>query len=87
MKLNKLTKTFNILINNVIILFEVQKNTESRNPKVVWRIMLLSKCTVCDNEKLKYIKEQRASRSLNSLGIKKPLSKIPLLGPLLFYRY
>ena len=52
-----------------------RKNTESKNPKVAetknGRIMLLSK-------------QQEASGLLSSLGIKTPLNKIPLLGPLLF---
>ena len=64
------------------------KNTESKNPKAVKNengtIMLLSKCTVCDSKKLRFIKEQDASGLLSSLGIKKSLSKIPLVGPLLF---
>ena len=65
-----------------------RKNTESKNPKVVktknGRIMLLSKCAVCDSKKSKFIKQQEASGLLSSLGIKTPLSKIPLVGPLLF---
>ena len=46
--------------------------------------MLSSKCTVYDSKKSKFIKEQEASGLLSSLGIKKPLNKSPLLGPLLF---
>ena len=50
------------------------KNTESKNPKVArtknGRIMLLLKCTVCDSEKSKFIKEQETSGLLSSLGIK-----------------
>ena len=65
-----------------------RKNTESKNPKVAraknGRIMLLSKCGVCDSKKSKFIKEQEASGLSSSLGIKTPLNKIPLLGPLLF---
>ena len=65
-----------------------RKNTESKNPKVVraksGRIILLPKCEVCDSKKLKSIKEQEASELLSRLGIKTPLNKIPLLGPLLF---
>ena len=65
-----------------------RKNTESKNPKVVRtenrRIMLLLKCEVWDSKKSKFIKGQEVSRLLSSLGIKIPLSKIPLLGPLLF---
>ena len=45
--------------------------------------MLLSKCEVYDSKKSKFIKEQEASGLLSSLGIKTPLSKIPLSGPLL----
>ena len=65
-----------------------RKNTESKNPKVVrtktGRIMLLPKCEVCDNKKSKFIKEQEASGLLNSLEIKTPLSKLPLVGPFYF---
>ena len=46
--------------------------------------MALSKCAVFDSKKSKFIKEKEASGLLSSLGIKRPLSKIPLLGPLLF---
>ena len=46
--------------------------------------MLLPKCAVCDSKKSKFIIEQEASGLLSSLGIKTPLSKIPLVGPLLF---
>ena len=48
------------------------------------KIMLLSKCAVCDSKKLEFIKEQEASGLLSSLGIKKLLNKITLLGLLLF---
>ena len=57
-----------------------RKNTKSKNPKVARtknvRIMLLSKCAVCDSKKSKFIKEQEASGLLISLGIKTPLNKI-----------
>ena len=49
--------------------------------------MLLSKYTVCESKKLKFIKEQEASGWFSSWGIKAPLSKIPLVAPLLFERY
>ena len=38
-------------------------------------------CAVCDSKKSKFIKEQAAS---GLIGIKILLSKIPLVGPLLF---
>ena len=46
--------------------------------------MLLSKCTICGSKKSRFIKEQKASGLLSSLGIKIPLSKIPVLGNILF---
>ena len=48
--------------------------------------MPLLKCAVCDRKMQKFIKEQEASGLLSTLGIKAPLSKIPLVGPLLFQR-
>ena len=41
--------------------------------------MILSKCAVCGSEKSKFIKKQEASGFLSKLGIKTPLSKIPIL--------
>ena len=46
--------------------------------------MLLWKYTVCDSKKSRFVKEQVVSALLSSLGINAPLSKIPLVGPLLF---
>ena len=66
------------------------KDTESKNSKVTrtknGRIMVLSKCAVCDSKKSTFIKQQNTSGLLSSIGVKTSLSKIPLVGPLLFYR-
>lgn len=49
------------------------------------RYRLSSKCSVCGNKKSKFIQEQEASGILSSiLGKKTPLSKIPILGDILF---
>ena len=69
--------------------FKCRKNTESKNPEVLrtknGRIMLLSKCSVCDSKKSKFLKEQEARGLLTSLtGIRTLFNQIPLLGPLLF---
>ena len=65
-----------------------RKNTGSKNPKFIKtkneRIMLLSKCEVCDSIKSKSIREEEASGWLSNLGIKMPLSKISLVGPVFF---
>ena len=65
-----------------------KKNTESINPRVSKRTnrktMTLSKCAICGNKKPNIIKEQEAKELLSNLGIRTPLSKIPLLGNILF---
>ena len=48
--------------------------------------MILSKCAVCDSQKLRSIKIQDTSGLLSNLGLKIPLSKIPLLGDTLTYK-
>ena len=65
----------------------MQKNTESINPRVSatsnGRTMILSKCAICGSKKLKFIKNKKTKGLLSSLGIRTPLSKIPLLGDVL----
>ena len=46
--------------------------------------MLLGKCEVRDIKKSEFIKEQQSSGLLSSLRTKISLSKIPLIGSLLF---
>ena len=46
--------------------------------------MILSKCAICNSKKSKFINKQEAKRLLSNLGIKIPLSKIPILGDVLF---
>ena len=49
--------------------------------------MLFSKSAVYNNKKSRFIKEQEASELLIQLGIRRPLSKIPLLGDFLLKMY
>ena len=48
------------------------------------RLILSSKCATCSSKKSRFMKEQEAKGLLRSLGIKTPLSNIPLLGNILF---
>ena len=48
------------------------------------KTMILSKCAICGSRKSKLIKKQKARGILSSVGIRTPLSKIPLLGDILF---
>ena len=65
-----------------------KKYTKNINPQVYstcnGKLMILSKCATCGSKKSKFIKKQEAKGILSSLGIKTPLSKIPLLGDVLF---
>ena len=46
------------------------------------RLLMQSKCPVCGIKKSRFLKEQEAKGLLSNLGIKTPLSKIPLLNVL-----
>ena len=63
-----------------------KKDTDNINPKIFKtknnRLIMQSKCSVCKNKKSRFVKEQEAKGLLSNLGIKTPLSKIPLLNVL-----
>ena len=63
-----------------------RKNTENLVSKIFktknGRLIMQSKCPVCGIKKSKFVKEQKAKDLLSSLGIKIPLSQIPLLNVL-----
>ena len=63
-----------------------KKDTDNIDPKMFRtknnRLLMQSKCSVCENKKSRFIKEQDAKGLLSNLGIKTPLSKIPLLNVL-----
>ena len=45
-----------------------------------------SKCSICGIKKSRFVNEQKAKGLLSNLGIKTPLSKIPLLVVLFWIR-
>ena len=45
---------------------------------------MISKCAISSSKKSRFIKNQEAKELLSKLGIKIPLSKIPILGDILF---
>ena len=49
--------------------------------------MLLSKCEIYDNKKSRFIKKQEAKGLLSNLGVRTPLSKVSVLGDILFWMY
>ena len=48
------------------------------------KMMILSKYPIRGSKRSRFIKKQEAKGLLSKLGIKTPLSKIPLLGDILF---
>ena len=65
-----------------------RKHTKNIDPQVSstsnGKFMILSKCAICGSKKSEFINKQEASGLLRKLGIKTPLSKIPILGDALF---
>ena len=65
-----------------------RKNRKNKDAKMVktksGRLALSSKCAVCGTKKSRFMKEKEAEGLLSNLGIKTFLSKISLLGDLLF---
>ena len=56
------------------------KASETNNGKTI----ILSKCAICGSKTSRCIKKQEASGTLSNLGLETPLSKVPLLGDILF---
>ena len=64
-----------------------KKDTENKNPKVFKtkneRLILKSVCSECNNKKSTFVSKNEGSGLLSNLGIRTPLSKVPLLNVLL----
>ena len=65
-----------------------RKNTENIDPKMSnssnGRTVILSKCAIYGSKKSRFIKNQETKGLLSNLGIKTPLSKVTILGDILF---
>ena len=64
-----------------------KKHAKNRDPQVSSTSngkFMISKFAICGSKKSKFIKKQEGSGLLSTLGIKTPLSKIPILGYVLF---
>ena len=64
-----------------------RKNTKNLNPKMFrkknGRLIMQSKCTECGIKKSRFVKVQETKCLLCNLGIKTPMSQIPLSNVLL----
>ena len=65
-----------------------RKDTECINPEVLGnsngKAMILSKCAICGSKKSRFIKNQEAKGLLSNLGLRTPLSEVPVLSDILF---
>ena len=63
-----------------------RKKTENLNSKIFktknGRLIMQSKCAECGIRKSRFVKKQEAKGLLSNLGLKTPLSKIPLFNVL-----
>ena len=77
--------TYKIKIKTFCV--KCRKDTENIDTEIVRtknnRLVMQSKVSVCRIKKSRFVKEQEAKGLLSNLGIKTPLSKIPLLNVLL----
>ena len=69
LKCRKDTEIINLRVSN-----------RSNGRKTVW-----SKYAICGSKKSRFIKDQEAKGLLSNLGNKTPLSKVPILGDILFW--
>ena len=56
------------------------KTSSSRNG----RAMILPQCAICGSKKSRFIKNQETKGLLSNLGLRTPLSKVPISGNILF---
>ena len=66
-----------------------RRDTENINPRVSktsnGRTMLLWNFAICNSKKSRFIENQEAKGLLSNLGIRTPLSKVPILADILFW--
>ena len=67
-----------------------RKDTENIDPRVSnksnGRKTILSKYAICGSKKSRFIKDQETKGLLSNLGVKTPLSKVPILGDAFFFK-
>ena len=65
-----------------------RKDTENIHPSVSstsnGKAMILSKCAICGSKISRFIKNQETKGLLSNLGVRTPLSKVPVLSDILF---
>ena len=60
-----------------------QMQYRTKTGKIIKRLVLKGNCSVCSTKKKKFVPTLEAKGLLSMLGIKTPLAKIPIMGPIL----
>ena len=92
MKLLCVMKLLITVLNNMYNMksycLKCRKDTKNINPIVSSTIngrkTILSKSAVCGSKKSRFIKNLEAKGLLSNLGVRAPLSKVPILDDILF---
>ena len=75
-----------IKLSMKIYCVKCRKNTENLDSKIfktkIGRLIMESKCPMCRINKSRFVRKQKPKGLLSNLGIKTPLSQIPLLNVL-----
>ena len=86
--MNLLIKVLNNMYKMKSYCLKCRKDTENINSRVSntsnGRAMILSKCARCGSKKSRFIKDQEAKGLWSNLGVRTPLSKVPILDDILF---
>ena len=75
---NVIKTRWRFIAQSVEVILKILTKNRTKND----RLIMQSKCLVCGIKKSRFVKEQEAKGLLSNLGIKTPLSKIPLLNVL-----
>ena len=60
------------------------QESKKKKKKFPIQVMILPKCTISGSKKSRFIKNQETKGLLSNLGVGTPLSKVPILGDILF---
>ena len=87
-RLKQFIEDFSLFIKQCYCVVWSVENLQKVKTQTMCRLKMEKQCfyrnsLACNSKKLGFIKEQGASGLLSSFGIKTPLSRIPLVGPLL----
>ena len=61
------------------------ENIDSRVSNTSNGRKIISKCAICGSKKSQFVKDQKAKGLLSNLGVRTPLTKVPIFGDMMFW--